>query len=70
MCPNCRGERSKSTLIDETPFREAADDARMLRALGELGAAAEVLTKLAAVRIENFLRLNRACLGCGAHFDG
>lgn len=69
MCPNCGSDEAKSNLIDETPFRQAARSAKMLRRFGHVGAAGDVLTRLASVRIINFLRARFECLGCGAQFD-
>lgn len=69
MCPNCGSDSFKSNLIPEAPFREAARGAKMLRRLGHLGAAADVLTRLAAVRIQNFLRCRFECQDCAAQFD-
>lgn len=69
MCPNCGNDESKSNLIDETPFRQAARSATMLRYLGHVGAASDLLIRLATVRITNFLRLKRECLACGIHYD-
>jgi hypothetical protein len=56
-------------LIDEAPFRAAARSAPMLRQLGHPGAAADVLTRLASVRIINFLRMKLSCLDCGVTYD-
>ncbi len=69
MCPNCGSDDFRSNLIAERPFREAARGAKMLRRLGHLGAAADVLTRLAAVRIQNFLRCRYVCNACAAQFD-
>ncbi|HEV7232909.1 MAG TPA: hypothetical protein VGN36_01590 [Sphingorhabdus sp.] len=69
MCPNCGSDDFKSNLIDEKPFREAARGAKLLRRLGHLGAAGDVLTRLASVRIINFLRHRYECNACGAQFD-
>lgn len=69
MCPNCGSEDYKSNLIDEAPFKRAARGAKMLRALGHTGAAADVLTRLASVRIINFIRHRHECCACGATFD-
>lgn len=69
LCPNCGSHDYRSNLIDERPFREAARSAKMLRRLGHLGAAADVLTRLAAVRIQNFLRCKHHCNDCAAQFD-
>lgn len=69
MCPNCGSDEYSSNLIDEGPFRTAARGAKMLRGLGHMGAAADVLTRLASVRIINFLRHKFECGACGAQFD-
>jgi hypothetical protein len=69
MCPNCGSDEFSSNLIDEGPFRLAARGAKMLRGLGHMGAAADVLTRLASVRIINFLRHKFECGACGAQFD-
>lgn len=69
LCPNCGSDSHKSNLIPEASFREAARSAKMLRKLGHLGAAADVLTRLAAVRIQNFLRCRFECRDCGATYD-
>lgn len=69
MCPNCGSDVCKSNRIPEEPFRQAARSATMLRRLGHLGAAGDVLTRLASVRIINFLRPAHECLTCGAHYD-
>ena len=69
MCPNCGSDEYTSNLIDEGPFRRAARGAKMLQALGHNGAAADVLTRLASVKIINFLRSKFECAACGAHFD-
>ena len=71
LCPNCGcdGAESKSNHIDVRPFRVAARGAKMLRALGHNAAAADVLTRLASVRIINFIRPARECLNCGACYD-
>lgn len=69
MCPNCGSLNSKSNLINETPFRKAAGSAAMLRQFGHSGAAADVLIRLASVRIINFLRLKRCCQDCGVTYD-
>lgn len=69
FCPNCGSDDYSSNRIDEHPFREAARSAKMLRRLGHLGAAADVLTRLAAVRIQNFLRCKHRCNACGVQFD-
>lgn len=69
VCPNCGSDEYTSNLIDERPFRRAARGAKMLRGLGHLGAAGDVLTRLASVRIINFLRMKWECSACGAQFD-
>jgi hypothetical protein len=69
MCPNCGSDEYKSNLIDEGPFRRAARGAKMLRALGHTSAAADVLSRLASVRIINFIRPRHECCACGAQFD-
>lgn len=69
MCPNCGSDDFRSNLIDEKPFREAAHEAKLLRRLGDVGAAGDVLTRLALVRIINFLRHAYECNACGAQFD-
>ena len=69
MCPNCGSDEAKSNLIDEAPFRKAARGAKMLRQFGHLVAAGDVLTRLASVRIINFLRMKWECCACGAQFD-
>ena len=69
ICPNCGSDDYRSNLIDERSFREAARGAKMLRRLGHVGAAADVLTRLASVRIINFLRCSHLCNDCGAQFD-
>jgi len=68
MCPNCGSECYCSNLIDEGPYRLAARAARQLRACGDVGAAADLLTGLASVRIINFIRPKWRC-ACGATFD-
>ena len=69
MCPNCGSDDYRSNRVDERPFRQAARGAKMLRRLGHLGAAADVLTRLAAVRIQNFLRCEHYCNACAVTFD-
>ena len=69
MCPNCGSDDFRSNLIDEKPFRQAARGAKMLRRLGHMGAAADVLTRLSTVKIINFLRHRYECNACGAQFD-
>jgi hypothetical protein len=69
MCPNCGSEECSSNLIDESPFRQAARGARMLRQLGHTAAAADVLSRLAGVRIINFLRPRWSCEACGVTYD-
>ena len=69
MCPHCGSDDYGSNLIDEGPFRQAARGAKMLRALGHNGAAADVLMRLASVRIINFLRPRHECRACGVQFD-
>lgn len=69
ICPNCGSDDHRSNLIDERSFRQAARGAKMLRRLGHMGAAADVLTRLASVRIINFLRHRYECNSCGAQFD-
>lgn len=69
MCPNCGSDDYRSNLIDEKPFRQAARGAKMLRRLGHVGAAGDVLTRLASVKIINFLRMKWECSACGAQFD-
>lgn len=69
ICPNCGSDDYRSNLIPEQPFRQAARSAKMLRRLGHMGAAADVLTRLASVRIINFLRHRHECNACGAQFD-
>lgn len=69
MCPNCGSDDFRSNLIDEKPFREAVRGVKLLRRLGHLGAAGDVLTRLASVKIINFLRHKFECNACGAQFD-
>ena len=70
LCPNCgSADEFKSNLIDEGPFKRTARGAKMLRALGHSGAAADVLTRLASVKIINFLRMKWECCACAAQFD-
>lgn len=69
ICPNCGSDDHRSNLIDERSFRQAARGAKMLRRLGHMGAAADVLTRLASVRIINFLRHRHLCNACGSQFD-
>ncbi len=69
MCPNCGSDKCASNLIDEAPFRTAARSACMLRQFGHASAAADVLTRLASVRIINFLRLKLCCQACGVTYD-
>jgi len=69
MCPNCSSNAFCSNLVDETPYRLAARSARMLRECGDIGAATDVLTGLASVRIVNFIRMRWRCETCGAQFD-
>jgi len=69
LCPNCSSGDYRSNLIDERSFRMAARGAKMLRRLGHMGAAADVLTRLASVKIINFLRMKWECSACGAQFD-
>ena len=70
-CPNCGCDaaNAESNLIDEAPFRQAARSAKMLRALGHTGAVIDVLSRLAAVRIQNFLRPRWRCQECGVSYD-
>ena len=69
MCPNCGSFACNSNLIDEAPYRLAARSASALRDCGDVGAAADVLTGLASVKIINFLRLRWHCASCGATFN-
>jgi transposase-like protein len=69
ICPNCGSDDHRSNLIDERPFRQAARGAKMLRRLGHMGAAGDVLTRLASVKIINFLRHRFECNACGSQFD-
>lgn len=69
MCPNCGSTNAASNLIDEAPFKKAAGSAGMLRQFGHMGAAADVLTRLASVRIINFLRMKWSCQDCGVTYD-
>lgn len=69
LCPNCGSDDYRSNLIPEEPFREAARSAKMLRWLGQISAAADVLTRLAAVEIINFLRHRFVCNACAVEFD-
>jgi hypothetical protein len=41
----------------------------MLRQFGHSGAAADVLSRLASVRIINFLRMKWCCQACGVAYD-
>lgn len=69
MCPQCQSEDNYcSAQIPEEPYRLAARAARELRDAGDIGAAVDLLTGLAAVRIINFIRPKFKC-GCGASFD-
>jgi hypothetical protein len=70
LCPNCggSGDAIESNLIDETPYREAARSAKMLRHLGAVHLATDLLTSLASVRIINFVRMKWRC-SCGVTFD-
>lgn len=69
FCPNCGGERHTSARIDESDARDAARDAAMLLSVGDAEGAADLLTRLAAVRIVNRLRPAFACCDCGSVFD-
>ena len=69
MCPRCGSDECKSTWIDESPFRDAAASADMLRHFGDLATAGDVLTRLALVRVQNFLRLKWECCACGVQYD-
>ena len=69
ICPNCGSDDHRSNLIPEQTFRRAARSAKMLRQLGHTGAAADVLTRLASVRIINFIRHRYLCNSCAAEFD-
>ena len=69
MCPNCGSDNFRNNLIDEKPFREAVRGVKLLRRLGHLGAAGDVLTRLDSVKIINFLRHKFECNACGAQFD-
>lgn len=69
MCPQCGNDIGiTSNWIPTGPYEEAARLAPYLRDCGEIGAATDVLTGLASVRIVNFLRRRWAC-PCGASFD-
>jgi hypothetical protein len=69
MCPNCGSGDCCSNLIDEAPYRLAARSAGALRRCGDIGAATDVLTGLASVKIINFIRMRWRCENCGASFD-
>ena len=69
LCPNCGSASHKCNLIPEASFKRAARGAKMLRALGHTAASADVLTRLAAVKVINFIRPSRQCLDCGVTFD-
>ena len=69
LCPNCGSDDYRSNLVPEESFREAAGGASMLRRLGQLWAASDVLTRLASVKIINFLRHRFVCNACAAEFD-
>ncbi|RYM05717.1 hypothetical protein [Sphingobium cupriresistens] len=69
ICPNCGSDDYASNLVDETPFRQAVRGVTLLRRLGHLGAAGDVLTRLASVKIINFLRHRFVCRACAAQFD-
>lgn len=70
ICPDCGGSGDDivSNLLDESFYREAARSAPMLRQLGAVHLATDLLTSLASVRIINFVRMNWRCQ-CGATFD-
>lgn len=69
ICPDCgRDDAIESNRIDETEYREAARAAPMLRHLGAVHLATDLLTSLASVRILNFVRMKWRC-ECGAQFD-
>ena len=70
LCPNCGSDRHTSARIDERPARIAARDATMLLALGDTEGAADLLSRLATVRIVNRIRPEFACCDCGSSFDG
>lgn len=70
LCPCCGSDAYQSNLLDETPYREAARSASLLRRLGASQLAADLLVRLASVRIANFLRLRWRCLECGVTFHG
>lgn len=69
MCPNCGSCSYQSALVDEAPYRMAARGAGALRWFGDTQAAADVLARLAIVKIQNFLSLRWTCSECGASFD-
>ena len=69
VCPNCGGNDAiESNLLDETEYRKAARSAPMLRHLGAVHLATDLLTSLASVQIINFVRMKWRC-SCGATFD-
>lgn len=69
ICPACgECDAIESNLIDETPYQEAAEMAPMLRSLGAVRLATDILTSLASVEILNWARENWRC-ACGATFD-
>lgn len=70
LCPGCQRAEYRSALIDESPFAEAAAQAQQLCFFGEVDAARELLMRLAAVRVENTIRLPWLCCICSARFDG
>jgi len=69
VCPNCGSEDCQSNHIDEGVFRKAANYATTLRELGRYGEASDLLARLAAVRIVNWLRKRWRCRFCDVHFD-
>lgn len=69
-CPSCGSDEYRSNRVSEAPFAAAAKFATGLRDVGEIETACDVLTRLAAVRIANFLSFQWKCDGCGVRFDG
>ncbi len=69
MCPSCGSCDYACNLIDEAPYRSAALAAAELRRLGDRGSVVEILSRLAGVRIANFLRLRWRCLSCGVTYN-
>ncbi len=70
ICPNCGDSHYESNRFDETLFDEVAREISLMLFEGKRAEAKAELIALHAVRIENSIRPEFLCLGCGVQFDG